>query len=357
MNKRIALVAGGTGGHIYPAVSLAKEMIKKGYQITFIGANDRMEKDVIPNLGFEFIGLDVKTTRGGLLQKFKSLFSMIHSYHQCIKLLKGKYDLVMGFGNYISVPVVLAAKHLGIKTVIHEQNSFVGRANRFLDEKVDLVIASYPNSLTQFKNSKAVVLGNPQSSVAKMVKKDPNVIKDLGLNPDKKTVVIFMGSLGSESVLKVILDYFKLLNDFDYQIIYATGVKHYAKAKDYGNEQIKIFDKIKGAEVMVNADLLVSRAGATTLAEITALGTPSILIPSPYVPNNHQFYNAKALVDNQAAIMLEEKDLNAEKLKELIEGLLNDNQRRLTIGQNARNMAVDNAIEDIIGKVEELWNL
>ncbi len=355
MAMRIVLVAGGTGGHIYPAVSLANELIKRGHEVTFIGANGRMEKDVIPSLGFRFIGLDVKTTRGGVIQKVYSLLSIMQSYHQCLKLLKGNYDLVMGFGNYIEVPVILAAKHLGIKTVLHEQNSFVGRANRYLDPKVDLVITSYAESLKQFKNPNTLVLGNPQASVAKTIVKDEIVIKDMGLDPKKKTVVIFMGSLGSETVLNVILDYFKLLKDFDYQIIYATGIKHYDKAKSYNDTQIKIFDKIKGAEVMANADLLVSRAGATTLAEITALGTPSILIPSPYVPNNHQFYNAKTLVDNDAAIMIEEKDLDANKLKMTIESLLNDDVKRSKLGKNARNMAVDNAIEDIIRKVEEVW--
>ena len=355
MTMKVVLVAGGTGGHIYPAVSLARELIKRGHEVTFIGANDRMEKDVIPSLGFKFIGLDVKTTRGGITQKVYSVLSMAQSYRRCLKLLKGNCDMLIGFGNYISVPVVLAARHLGIKTVIHEQNSFVGRANRFLDTKVDLVITSYAESLKQFKNPQTVVLGNPQSSVAKTIVKNPEVISSMGLDPKRKTVVIFMGSLGSESVLNVMLDYFKMLKDFDYQIIYATGVKHFDKAKDYANDQIKIFDKINGAEVMANADLLVSRAGATTLAEITALGTPSILIPSPYVPNNHQFFNAKTLVDNVAALMIEEKDLDAKHLKTTIEALLSDDDRRANLSKNARAMAVDNAIEDIIGKVEELW--
>lgn len=351
------MVAGGSGGHIYPAVSLAKALINKGHDVTFVGANDRMEKDVIPSLGYKFIGLDTKTTRGGIKQKINSLLSIGDSYTKCLKLLKGNCDMVIGFGNYISVPVVLAARTLKIKVVLHEQNSFVGRANRMLDKMADLVIVSYQASIKQFKNPNTILLGNPQSSVASNVKKDPKVISDLGLDPNKKTVVIFMGSLGSESVLNVILDYFKLIDgtNVPYQIVYATGVKHYDKAKDYVRDNVAIFDKIDGAAVMANSDLLVSRAGATTLAEITALGTASILIPSPYVPNNHQFYNAKALVDKDAALMLEEKELNAYKLKEMIESLINDDEARLLIGKNARLLGNDNVIEDIIDRIEKLW--
>ena len=351
------MVAGGSGGHIYPAVSLAKELINKGHDVTFIGANDRMEKDVIPGLGYKFIGLDTKTTRGGIKQKINSLLSIGDSYTKCLKILKGNCDMVIGFGNYISVPVILAARTLKIKVVLHEQNSFVGRANRMLDKMADLVIVSYQESIKQFKNPNTILLGNPQSSVASNVKKDTKVIEDLGLDSNKKTVVIFMGSLGSESVLNVILDYFKLIDgtNVPYQVVYATGVKHYDKAKAYVRDNVAIFDKIDGATVMANSDLLVSRAGATTLAEITALGTASILIPSPYVPNNHQFYNAKALVDKDAAVMLEEKELNAYKLKEMIESLIEDDEARNIIGKNARALGNDNVVEDIIDRIEKLW--
>ena len=351
------MVAGGSGGHIYPDVSLAKELINKGHEVTFIGANDRMEKDVIPSLGYKFIGLDTKTTRGGIKQKINSLLSIGDSYTKCLKILKGNCDMVIGFGNYISVPVILAARTLKIKVVLHEQNSFVGRANRMLDKMADLVIVSYQESIKQFKNPNTILLGNPQSSVASNVKKDTKVIEDLGLDPNKKTVVIFMGSLGSESVLNVILDYFKLIDgtNVPYQVVYATGVKHYDKAKAYVRDNVAIFDKIDGATVMANSDLLVSRAGATTLAEITALGTASILIPSPYVPNNHQFYNAKALVDKDAAVMLEEKELNAYKLKEMIESLIEDDEARNIIGKNARALGNDNVVEDIIDRIEKLW--
>ena len=148
---KIAMVAGGTGGHIYPAIALAEELQNKGHDITFIGSNDRMEKDVIPTSGFKYIGLDVYTTRGGVGQKVKSLLSIADAYKKCLSILKG-FDMAIGFGNYISIPVMEAAIKLKLKTIIHEQNSFVGRANRVLDNKVDLIIGSYEENLKQFKS-------------------------------------------------------------------------------------------------------------------------------------------------------------------------------------------------------------
>jgi len=348
------MVAGGSGGHIYPALALAEALKEKGHSITFIGSNDRMEKEVIPEKGFEYIGLDVYTTRGGILQKIKSLLSIAKAYFECKRILKG-YDLAIGFGNYISVPVMEAAISLKIKTVIHEQNSFVGRANRMLDKKVDLIIGCYDEVLSQFENPNIKILGNPQSSKAYHLEKDSNVLKDLGLDPDKKTVVIFMGSLGSASVDKVLLEYFKML-DGSYQVIFATGKAHYEKilSEVKQNDYLKIFERIDGAAVMKNSTLLVSRAGATTLSEISAVGIPSILIPSPFVPNNHQYYNGKALVDKNAAIMIEEKDLNASRLNDTINNVINDEERLKTLSQNARKMGNPNVLDDIIDAIEKI---
>lgn len=350
---RIVIVAGGTGGHIYPAITLAKELLNKGHTICFYGSNDRMEKDIIPEAGFEYIGLDVYTTRGGVFQKIKSLISMVFAYFKCKKLLCDT-NMVIGFGNYISIPVVLAAKKLGIKTIIHEQNSLIGKANKFLDEKVDVVIGTYKENLNQFKNKNTLILGNPQSSRALDVKKDSKIIEELGLDSKMKTVVIFMGSLGSESVEKKLIEMFKLM-DGSYQVIYATGKNHYETVKKEINETkyLKIFEKIDGINVMANSSLLVSRAGATTLCEICALGMPSILIPSPFVPNNHQYKNAKSLVDENAATMIEEKDLTGSLLNDRIKELLNNKDKLDELSKNARKLNNDKVLEDIINVVEK----
>ena len=348
------MVAGGSGGHIYPALALAEGLKEKGHDITFIGSNDRMEKDVIPQNGFDYIGLDVVTTRGSVIQKIKSILSIVKAYFRCLKLLKG-YDLAIGFGNYISIPVMMAAVKLKIKTIIHEQNSFVGRANRMLDRKVDLIIGCYEENKKQFANPNIRILGNPQSSKAYNLEKDPKVIEELGLDPNKKTVVIFMGSLGSSSVNEKLLDYFKLL-DGSYQVVFATGASHYEKmlSEVKQNDYLKVFERIDGVNVMNNADLLICRAGATTLSEICAIGIPSILIPSPYVPNNHQYYNGKALVDKDAAVMIEEKDLSGDKLNDTVNALINDDERLKEISANALKLGNPEVLNDIINEVENI---
>jgi UDP-N-acetylglucosamine--N-acetylmuramyl-(pentapeptide) pyrophosphoryl-undecaprenol N-acetylglucosamine transferase len=351
---KIAMVAGGSGGHIYPALALAEALRERGHDITFIGSNDRMEKDVIPQNGFDYIGLDVVTTRGSIIQKFRSILSIEKAYFRCLNLLKG-FDLAIGFGNYISIPVMMAAVKLKIRTIIHEQNSFVGRANRMLDKKVDLIIGCYEENKKQFSNPNIRILGNPQSSKAYGLEKNPEVIKKLGLDPDKKTVVIFMGSLGSSSVNEKLLDYFKLL-DGSYQVVFATGASHYEKMlkEVEQTDYLKVFERIDGVNVMNNSDLLICRAGATTLCEICAIGIPSILIPSPYVPNNHQYYNGKALVDKNAAVMIEEKDLSGEVLNETVNSLINDDERLNEISANALKLGNPEVLNDIINEVEKI---
>ena len=348
---KIVMAAGGTGGHIYPALTLAESLKKRGHEVVFFGSKDRMEKDLVPSFDFKFIPFDIVSTSGN---KVKSLISMKKAYKKSLNLLEA-YDMAIGFGNYISVPIILAAKKKGLKTIIHEQNSFVGKANKFLDRRVDLVIGSYKENKKQFKNPNTLILGNPQSQKASEAKKEKDVLSNMGLDPNKKTVVIFMGSLGSESVNKVLLDYFKL-TDGSYQIVYATGKEYYKEdiknieEKDY----LKVRERIDGISVMKASKLLVSRAGATTLCEITALGMPSILIPSPYVPNNHQYFNALALVNEKAAIMLEEKDLSASSLNKLVSEIINDDNKLEELSKNALKLANTSAIGDIICEIEKL---
>lgn len=351
---RIIIASGGTGGHIYPAITLAQALQKAGHKITFVGSTGRMEKDVIPAVGFDYIGLDMKIPGGSLINKANSFVSIVKAYYKCREIVKD-YDLAIGFGNYISVPLVMAARNRGLKTVIHEQNSFAGKANKYLDQKVDLVIGSYEENKKTFKNPHTLILGNPQSSKAFNIKKDPEVLLNLGLDPDKKTVVIFMGSLGSQTVNKVVIEYLNSLKG-DYQVIYASGKQNYAKAraavkkKDY----ICVKEAVDGVKVMANSSLLVSRAGATTLSEICAMGMPSILIPSPYVPNNHQFYNAMALIDKNAALLLEEKDLSPASLKAIIEKSINDEELLKSLHENAIKLSNPKVLDEIVKEIEKL---
>ena len=349
---KIIFVAGGTGGHIYPALTLADELKNRGHEILFIGSSSRMEKDIVPSAGFKYIGLDVSIPKGNIFNKTKSFFSLVGAYNKCKDLVKG-YDVAIGFGNYISLPVMLAARKLGLKTIIHEQNSFAGKANLYLDTKMDYVICSYDENLKQFKNPNIFVYGNPQSYRAIEEKEDRNCISELGLDPNKKTVVIFMGSLGSNSVDKVLLDYFNK-TDGCYQIIYARGKDCEEDILKYSfGSHIVIKDKIDGTKFIKNTDLVIARSGATTVSEIIGCGKPSILIPSPFVPENHQYYNALPLKEIGASILLNEKELNSEILLENVNSIIKSGDKLNEMGLAAKKLLKDNIIENIIGIVEK----
>ncbi len=349
---KICIATGGTGGHIYPALALADEIKQKepSSRFLFIGSESRMESKEIPDAGYPFIGIKVTGTNGGLMNKINSVLGMSKAYFDCKKILKKeKPELVIGFGNYISVPVVLAAHHLKIPTMIHEQNSFAGKANIFLAKFVDGIIGCYEENLEQFPKNKTRILGNPRSSIAKDVKKDSKIVESFGLSTKLPLVIVVMGSLGSESVNDVMINALNELKDKKIQLLYVTGKKHYDDFKKHvsDTELIKVVPYIDGCKVMVNADLCIVRGGATTAAEITALKMPSIIIPSPYVPNNHQVMNALALQNAGAAIMIEEKDLTTETILSTIDKVLSNSILKENMSLQAAKCAKTSASSDI----------
>lgn len=353
---KIVIATGGTGGHIYPALSLADALLEnKDNDVLFIGSSTRMESKEIPEKGYNFKGLNVIGTNGGLTNKVKSVLLLVKARSECIKILKDyKPDVVIGFGNYISVPVILAAKKLGIKTMIHEQNSVAGKANVFLSRFVDGIIGSYNENLNQFDNSKTRIFGNPRASESSKIDKDVNMYNELGLDENKSLVLIVMGSLGSESVNKVLEEYCDIVSEIDYQVLIVTGKKQFDDFKFKGNEFIKVVPYIDGLKVMKLSDLVVMRSGATTCAEVSALGKASITIPSPYVPNNHQYINAKTLEKLNSTIVIEESNLTASLLKETIDKLMNNEELRNNMSYNALKAGKVNASEDIIKWIKEL---
>ena len=268
-------------------------------------------------------------------------------------LQKEKPHICIGFGNYISVPLIKAAYGLAIPTMIHEQNSFAGKANRYLAKYTDAIVGCYQSNLEQFPKYKTKLLGNPEASIAAHVRWDKHVLTDLGLQEDIPFVLFMMGSLGSSSVSKVIDEVLPLLHT-DYQVVVASGksneyVFHYSP-----NERVKIVEFVNGKMMLKGCALAVLRAGATTMAEIGAIGTPSILIPSPYVPNNHQYHNAMELVKENAATMIEEKDLNAKNFAAKINTLMTDFSAREEMHNNAVKQGKVDAAKDMIAWMKEL---
>ena len=357
---KVIVSAGGTGGHLYPALALA-EYIKTqdpSAEFLFVGTTDRLESRVVPQKGYAYKGLYVKGFVGNPIQKIKNVMIFVKSLGESKKILKEfKPDIVVGFGGYPSASIVLAASMMGIKTMIHEQNSIIGLTNKILIKSVDKIICCYNKALEEFPKEKTKLLGNPRASVV-----SSQELKDIhdiyNIPADKKTVVIVMGSLGSSSVNAVMKDALRDMQHDQYDVIYVTGQNYYEEMKKELadlNDNIHIVDYIEDMPSLISScDLLVSRAGATTLAEITALSCASLLIPSPYVVLNHQEFNAKELVDLKAAEWILEKDLNASSFVEKVRYLRSHESELEVLRKNASQLGKPHACEDIYSEMKEL---
>ncbi len=352
--KKVMIATGGTGGHIYPATALA-EILKKTYpdcEIIFFGSSNRMEAELIPALGYRFTGLEMTGMNGGISDKLKSFLSLVKAERYCRKLLsEEKPDICVGFGNYISVPLIMAAHHLHIPTMIHEQNSYAGKANALLGRYADAIVGCYETSLKQFPRKKTRLYGNPEATLACEKDNDRTILKRYGLK-NEPFVVMMMGSLGSSSVSKIIDEACALFDD--YQVIIAAGKANSYVYQNADRENIHLMEYVDGIQMLKQCDCAVVRAGATTMCEITAIGTPAILIPSPYVPNNHQVMNALELVKQDAAIMIEEKDLSAETLSDALNTLMADPEKRAKLSEHAKFLGKRDAAYRMIEWMEEL---
>ncbi len=357
--KKICIATGGTGGHIYPALALAQIWKERepDTEIVFIGNDDRMEAQIVPSFGYRFLPVHASGLTGGLAHKLKAVQLMFKARKQAKRYMKEeKPDLFIGFGGYVCAPGALAAHDCKIPILLHEQNSVVGKANKLVSHYASGVVTCYQKAQDYFGNEKARLLGNPRASLAARVQKDPEYFASLGLNPNMKTIMIVMGSLGSSSVNELMESALSKV-DSSLQILYVCG-------KDNDGD-LHRFDAFPNVHTTPYVDALrlygmldgiVCRAGATTLCELTALGIPAVIIPSPYVAENHQFYNAKMLVDQQAAVMLEEKDLNADTLSFAIEQAFLNEDNRLALSQNAWKLGTRQAAQNIIAYAHEIMN-
>ena len=356
---RIIITAGGTGGHIYPALAILKKIKEKdkNAKILYIGTTDRMEKDIVPKAGYDFVGIKIKGLKRSIsLKNIKNGFLFINAVRKCKKIISDfKPDIVIGVGGYVSAPVLYAAHKLGIKCCIHEQNSSFGMSNRFTSKFADKVFVSFESSLDKLEDkSKGVYTGNPCGENAFYC--EPISKKVYSLTQSKKLVMIVMGSLGSKTINEKMKKLLTLFNNKDYEVIYVTGKDYYDEYKtgNYTNN-VKIVPYIDNmVGLLKNTDVLVSRAGASTLSEICALNVPSILIPSPYVTENHQYKNAMDLVYKDAALILEEKDLDGDELLRMVEKLLNDKVYVSKLKSNLKKFSVIDSSEKIYNEISKL---
>lgn len=354
---RIIISAGGTGGHIYPALSIIEGFKKydKSLEVLYIGTKNRMEKDIVPKENIPYYGIEIYGLTKNILRDIKDIFLIVKAKKEVKKLIdEFKPDVILGIGGYVTYPVLSAAKAKHIKTFIHEQNAIPGKTNKMISKYADIIGVSFPETAKYFPNKKVLYTGNPTGIRALNT---PKISKtSLGLLESLPLVVVVCGSLGSATVNETMSTYLKDLGSAKYQVVYITGkalYEDFTKTKYPKNVLVLPYlDNLSG--LLKSADILVARAGASTIAEIKALNIPSILIPSPYVANNHQYYNAKALADSKEALMLEEANLSTENIKNTIESLLKNKEKLQRIKNNLSKVNTLDSTKIIYDAVKEM---
>ncbi|MBR0112392.1 MAG: undecaprenyldiphospho-muramoylpentapeptide beta-N-acetylglucosaminyltransferase [Clostridia bacterium] len=368
--QKILIAAGGTGGHINPALGTAGYIKEKNpdAQIVFVGTADKMEATLVPNAGYELRTIEIS----GFYRSFKwedikhnlgTLSKLLKASSQAKKIIKDfKPDLVIGFGGYVSGPVLRMAAKMKIPTAVHEQNAFPGVTNKALAGKVDRVMLTNEKAKEYMKcKNPPVVTGLPVRGDLLKVSREESIA---ALNLGGKPLVLSMGgSLGArpinEAVFGMILNKYK---DRDCVFLHATGKNGTSFAHDLEEKgvnleeypDVRICEYIDIPKCLPAADLVICRSGASTLSELQVLGKASILIPSPYVAENHQYHNAMALVNNNAAFIIEEKNLTPEALEKAVNDLLADREKLAETGRNAGKMAVTDACERIYDTLCEI---
>ena len=349
--------AGGTGGHIYPALSIInkiKEKDKKA-EILYIGTTDRMEKDIVPNLGIEYIGIEISGISKNIKKLIRFFTGTVFGTKKCEKIIKRfKPDVVIGVGGYVTFPVILAAKKQKVKVILHEQNSIPGKANKFLSKYAETICISMESSRKYFEHKNIVLTGNPRGE--DILNSQKGNKKDYDLSLTKKLVLITMGSLGAGTINEKIMS---LVNEFDsknYEVLLVTGKNNYEEVANVKvPKNVKLVPYIENmGEVLKFTDLIITRAGATILAEITALGIPSIIIPSPYVANNHQVINARDLESNGAAFVIEEKDFEKDLFISKIDEILGNSKVYKKMSDSTKKIGITDSATRIYNEIERL---
>lgn len=355
---RVIISAGGTGGHIYPALAILNKIKEKepDSEFLYIGTHNRMEKDIVPEKGIPFKSIKVfGFNRKKIYKNFKTVYYLLKNKSVCKKIVKDfNPDVVIGVGGYVTVPVLTEAHKLGYKTVIHEQNSVPGKANKMLSNSADLVCISLKNSENYFPKEKTIFTGNPVAEAAlklKEIKKE-----DLGINKNRKLVLFVMGSLGAGTVNEVIVKSFPKLALQDYDVLFITGKGDYAEVmKNEIPANVHVLPYLDGlAGLFKNVDLMVTRAGASTISEIIATKTPALLIPSPYVPDDHQTKNAMDLVNVGAASILKETDLDDSTLIANINAIINDDNKIKEMKNNLAKLDIQDSADKIYENIKKI---
>lgn len=362
-NHRFIISGGGTGGHIFPALSIAEGLRQRlpGAEILFVGAQGKMEMEKVPAAGFKIVGLPVAGFhRGEIWRNLLFLPKLLASLWRARSVVKNfKPDCVIGVGGYASGPVLKVATQIGIPTLLQEQNSFAGVTNRLLGKKASKICVAYPNMERFFPKEKIVFTGNPiRKGLEDIASKKEEAFRFFGLDSKMPVVLVVGGSLGARTLNRGILAKLDLIRNSGVQFLWQSGKYYYQELKQElesnptGN--VHLLEFIQRMDLaFAAADLVISRAGAGTISELSVLGMPSILVPSPNVSEDHQTANARALADRGAAVLIKDEEVDA-KLVEVALELVQERAGLKSLSEKIREMGTPNATQDIVEVIVSL---
>jgi len=359
---KILIGGGGTGGHIYPALALARyaQAADSANDILFVGTEKGLESKIVPSAGFPLRTVPVRGFQRNLKQLGAVLIDLLKGLRQSSKVItEFRPNVVLGTGGYVAAPLVISALLKRYPVVLHEQNALPGMVNRRLAPFVKRVCLSFAETekrLSRF--SRVLYTGNPRASEVSTLSREEGC-RYFDLDPSARNILVYGGSRGAQKLNRVLTDYLKAGHlPPGVNMIYVTGEIYYREVyRELGreDERIRLFPYLdRMPEALAAADLAVTRSGATTLAEITALGVPALLVPSPNVVDNHQYYNARLLADAGAAVLIEEKDFDSARLQQEINRLLNEPAVLEEMVIKSRQMGVTDAAERLYRCLQEV---
>jgi len=354
---------GGTGGHIYPAIAIANAWVEKhpDSEVLFVGALGKMEMQKVPEAGYKIIGLPVAGLQRSLTWKNLSFpFKLIKSLEKAGEIVRDfKPQVVIGVGGYASGPVLYAAQGKKIPTLIQEQNSYAGITNKILSRRAKTICVAYPNMQSFFPSDRLVLTGNPvRKDILHLDGKREKAMAHFDLDPTRKTLLVLGGSLGARTLNQATLKDMQAFENHGYQVLWQSG-KYYFKdmskaVEDSGLEHIHLREFIREMDLAYSAaDVIVSRAGALSVSELSLVGKPVIFIPSPNVAEDHQTKNAMAYVLQESALILKDAEAVGQ-MKEEVDSIMNEPDLVKRLSQNIRALAKPNAAEEIVNEIEKL---
>jgi UDP-N-acetylglucosamine--N-acetylmuramyl-(pentapeptide) pyrophosphoryl-undecaprenol N-acetylglucosamine transferase len=359
---RVIIAGGGTGGHIFPAIAIANALkkLQPSCTILFVGAKGKMEMEKVPKAGYEIVGLDIAGfNRSNLWKNISLPFKLWKSFMQAKKVIRQfKPTVAVGVGGYASFPILFMAQQNRIATIIQEQNSYAGKSNKVLGKKAKAICVAYDQMEKFFPEHAIIKTGNPvRASISQNVITQQEAKKSFSFSATDPVVFVFGGSLGAKSINAAMMLHVQQLVDVGLQVIWQTGVTYYEQAlasvKGIDNK-VKVFEFIQDMDIAyAAADIIVSRSGASSIAELCIVAKPVIFVPYPFASEDHQTHNAMALVKHNAAMLIKDQDVAVELIPKTIQLFKNELQRNI-MQQNLKQLATEDADIQIANTILKL---